>query len=62
MHGANPLTWDDSLVKHAEEWALYLAENNLFKHARPSGEGENIYEWKKLEGRLVTCAEAVEAW
>ena len=62
MHGAKPLTWDDSLAKHAEEWALYLANENMFKHADPSGEGENIYYRKKLEDRLSTCAEAVESW
>lgn len=62
MHEAKPLTWDDFLAEHAEIWALHLAKKNIFEHANPSGEGENIYDKKRLEGRLSTCPEAVEDW
>lgn len=62
LHQAKPLAWDDSLAKDAEEWALHLANENIFQHALFTGSGENIYSAKKLEGKVATCADAVEAW
>ena len=38
-----PVTWNDTLAKGAEDWATYLANNNLFKHASNIVPGENLY-------------------
>ena len=40
---AGPLTWDNNLAKGAKDWAKYLANNNLFKHASNIQPGENLY-------------------
>ena len=62
MHRAQPLTWDDSLTEKAKEWALHLANNDVFKHAPWSGAGENLYYISTASGRMVSCKEAVKAW
>ncbi|XP_078358051.1 Golgi-associated plant pathogenesis-related protein 1-like isoform X2 [Oculina patagonica] len=42
-HQAGPVTWDNNLAKGAEDWAKYLANNNLFQHAPNRNAGENLY-------------------
>lgn len=37
------MTWDNNLARGAEDWAKYLANNNLFKHDPNMKEGENLY-------------------
>ncbi|RMX56515.1 hypothetical protein pdam_00007195 [Pocillopora damicornis] len=37
------VTWNDTLAANAENWANYLATNNLFEHAKNIWEGENLY-------------------
>ncbi|KAJ7370388.1 hypothetical protein OS493_032564, partial [Desmophyllum pertusum] len=38
-----PVTWNSNLAKGAADWAKYLADNNLFKHATGINAGENLY-------------------
>jgi len=42
-HQAGPVTWDNNLAKGAQDWAKYLADNNLFQHAPNIRAGENLY-------------------
>ena len=37
------MTWDNNLAKGAEDWAKYLANNHLFKHASNIKAGENLF-------------------
>ncbi|XP_031559463.1 ectin-like [Actinia tenebrosa] len=62
IHGARPLTWDRSLVRDAEKWALELANNDEFKHSPWSGQGENLYYVSRVSSTPITCEDAVEAW
>jgi len=62
LHGARPLTWDASLAKKAQAWAVHLANKNKMEHAPWSGTGENLYYAGTSSGRLATCKEAVDAW
>ncbi|EDO41919.1 predicted protein, partial [Nematostella vectensis] len=62
LHGARPLTWDNSLARDAGKWSLLLANSNTFKHAPNSDEGENLYYISKVSASPVTCVEAVKAW
>ena len=39
-HGARPLTWDDTLAHHAQEWADHLLGIGRMVHATGTGEGE----------------------
>ncbi|WP_379921383.1 CAP domain-containing protein [Erythrobacter sp. R86502] len=44
--GAEPLVWNDSLVRDAQGWADHLAARGLYKHASPhrrKGQGENLW-------------------
>ena len=53
------MTWNNNLAKGAEDWAKYLAKNNLFKHASRIQAGENLY----LSGKPVPkepCTEATK--
>jgi len=42
--GLGNLTWDATIAAAAQDWAEYLAENDLFKHSGDDGVGENIAE------------------
>lgn len=53
------VTWNDTLAANAENWANYLATNNLFEHAKNIWEGENLY----LSGSPLpteSCTEATQ--
>jgi hypothetical protein len=43
MHSSPDLVLDSELNKIAQEYAEFLANNNLFKHST-SGYGENLYK------------------
>lgn len=43
LHQVQNVTWNDTLAANAENWANYLATNNLFEHAKNIWEGENLY-------------------
>ena len=62
LHGAKRLTWDASLAKDAQKWAIQLAKKNKMEHAPWSGQGENLYYTGASSGRISTCKEAVQAW
>jgi len=60
LHQVDGVTWNDTLAKGAEDWAKYLAENNLFKHASNIKPGENLY----LSSHIPTepCTAATKAF
>ena len=62
MHGARPLTWDSSLARKAQAWALKLAKMGKMEHAPWSGAGENLYYSSTSGDETATCKDAVEAW
>lgn len=39
---APPLTWDSTLGAFAQNWAYYMASNNLFQNSGTQVYGENI--------------------
>jgi len=61
-HGARALTWDWSLTRDAEKWALVLANTNTFEHSPWNGQGENLYYVSRVGSKPITCEEAVQAW
>ena len=42
QHQVGPLGQSDSIDGTAQEWAQYLADNNIFKHSGAAGLGENL--------------------
>lgn len=62
LHGARPLTWDSSLAREAQVWALDLATRNIMEHAQSNDDGENLYQSFTTSSKPATCKEAVEAW
>ena len=62
LHGAKPLTWDSSLARKAQAWALKLATRDVMEHAPWSGAGENLYTSSSTSAKPATCKDAVEAW
>lgn len=40
--GVYPLIWDATLAQQSQDWANYLAANNMFKHSGTAWVGENI--------------------
>lgn len=74
LHGAQPLSWSESLAEDAQKWAEYLAINDKIEHDGDTltemDEGENI-AWfvppqPKCQGawkpNCVTCGEVVQNW
>ncbi|KAL9981258.1 hypothetical protein ACROYT_G009935 [Oculina patagonica] len=62
LHGAKPLTWDSSLARKAQAWALKLATKGVMEHAPWSGAGENLYTSSSIGDTADTCKDAVLAW
>ena len=58
--GTPPLKWNETLAKHAEKWAKYLASNDKFEHEKNTGEGENLYY--SYGSPVTKCKDAVTAW
>lgn len=54
------VTWNDDLAKGAEDWAKYLAANNLFQHAPNLNVGENLY-WSSHKPE-EPCTKATKAF
>lgn len=50
MHGADPLTWSDSLAKSAQGWA----DKCIFDHSKIPGVGENLGQKQNDVTTLVT--------
>ena len=74
LHGAQSLSWSESLAEDAQNWAEYLAQNDKIEHdyetLAEKDEGENIAwftppkpkcqgDWKS---NCVTCSEVVQNW
>ena len=61
LHGAGPLIWDDTLVKHAQVWADHLAATGKIRHDPDRDvEGENL-AW--FQGHLsADCTNALKGW
>lgn len=57
--GVAPLTWSNTLAKHAQDWANHLAATGGFKHASTKGEGENL--WMGTSGRF-SYTQMVGSW
>ena len=62
LHGARPLTWDSSLAREAQVWALDLATRKIMEHSLTSDDGENLYESSTTSSKTATCKEAVKDW
>ncbi|CAH3167101.1 unnamed protein product [Pocillopora meandrina] len=62
LHGARPLTWNRTLARSAQAWALDLAKRNKFEHSRVRGEGENLYYSMGSSEKTATCKDALDAW
>ena len=62
LHGARPLTWNRTLGRSAQAWALDLAKRNKFEHSRVRGEGENLYYSMGSSEKTATCKDALDAW
>lgn len=74
FHHAPPLKWSAELTRDAQDWANYLAANNLFEHdstARPRDQGENLYymtypkrlcDYREKGQDCLSCGEIVKAW
>lgn len=62
LHGARPLTWDSSLARKAQMWALDLATRKTMEHSPISDYGENLYYSSNTQSEIATCRDAVEAW
>jgi len=62
LHRARPLTWDSSLAREAQDWALDLATRKIMEHSPTNDDGENLYESSTISSKPATCKEAVEAW
>ncbi|XP_022787668.1 ectin-like isoform X1 [Stylophora pistillata] len=62
LHRARPLTWNRTLARNAQAWALDLAKRDKFEHDRVRGEGENLYYSVASSGKRATCKDALEAW
>lgn len=65
LHGAGPLSWDDTLAKKARTWAIHLANEDKMEHAPWSVRkaGENLYyKATTTSGNHATCKDALEAW
>lgn len=62
LHRDTPMmTYDQSLVKGAEEWALKLAKSGNLKHSTGRSYGENLYMaggW----GTPATVEKAIDSW
>ena len=54
------VVWNETLAKNAENWAKYLADLNLFKHASNiPNEGENLYmSWHIPEEPCTAATQA----
>lgn len=59
-HQVGQVTWNDDLAKGAEDWAKYLAANNLFQHAPNLNVGENLY-WSSHKPE-EPCTKATKAF
>lgn len=62
LHGARPLTWDSSLARKAQIWALNLATRKTMEHSPIKDDGENLYKSSNIQSEIATCKDAVEAW
>ncbi|XP_068677293.1 Golgi-associated plant pathogenesis-related protein 1-like isoform X2 [Montipora capricornis] len=64
LHGAGPLSWNETLAKKARDWAIHLANEDKMEHAPWSVRkaGENLYYEATSSGNHSTCKDALEAW
>ena len=60
LHGAEPLVWDDTLEKHAQQWADHLVTIGESVHSEVPDEGENL-AWGK-GSKYLTCVDAMTGW
>jgi len=61
-HCVPVMTLDSNLNSVAQQYAQYLAKNNLFQHSGKQGMGENLY-MSSTTGQLnMNGADAVKAW
>ena len=54
------VAWNDTLAQGAANWAKYLADNDLFEHAKNIKEGENLYMTSHDSKEL--CTDATKAF
>lgn len=61
LHRSRPLTWDTTLVQHAQVWADHIAATGIIKHdPNRDGEGENIAWFKGHDA--ADCTDALMGW
>jgi hypothetical protein len=56
--GTAALVWDDELTAGAQEYADYLAANQIFEHSGAEGVGENLYMTSPSDSPLLDSANA----
>ncbi|CAF1187536.1 unnamed protein product [Didymodactylos carnosus] len=61
-HCVQQMTLDSYLNSVAQEYAEYLAQNNLFQHSNHQGMGENLYMTSTTGQLSQNGADAVTSW
>ena len=59
--GIGSLIWSEELADDAQQYAIFLAENNKFEHSLAKGFGENLFWGRGFSDKFLLKA-AAEAW
>ncbi|CAF0955182.1 unnamed protein product [Adineta ricciae] len=63
IHCTTAMTLNSSISTMAQNYAQYLAANNIFNHSRVSGYGENLYySWSSASIISLNGSEPTNAW
>ncbi|CAF1571717.1 unnamed protein product [Adineta ricciae] len=63
IHCTTAMTLNSSISTMAQNYAQYLAANNIFNHSRVSGYGENLYySWSSASIISLNGSEPTVAW
>jgi hypothetical protein len=60
-HQAPPVTWDNGLATTALNWAIYMNDNNVFKHSN-SNYGENLAYIMRERNNNTAINTAIKLW
>ncbi|CAF1382972.1 unnamed protein product [Didymodactylos carnosus] len=61
-HCVPVMTLDSNLNNKAQQYAQYLAQNNVFQHSNHQGMGENLWMISTTGELIQNGADAVKAW
>ncbi|CAF0955161.1 unnamed protein product [Adineta ricciae] len=63
IHCTTAMTLNSSISTMAQNYAQYLAANNIFNHSRVSGYGENLYSiWASSGIDILSGSKPTDAW